>query len=224
MSIVINLLMWIGFGIWFLAGYQNRQKFKRLVVKEKLKRIIFRKLYEDLSHVRIIKHDWSVWFIDADKKYWYLEYRNDGILYWRHSFFDKFFEVFSMKIEEFEPFIGEWCEEVLNCKVVNSGDLSFEQSEEVKEVLDSKVVPLARLHQVSEVIECKVFTPTMFENGGVNAIENVLNPKVNKMLPSDYMTDGEADQVLETKVIKTIGGGYNGNYRVEKVLNREKSV
>jgi hypothetical protein len=218
-------------------------------VEEKLKRIIFRKLYEDLSHVQIIEHDNSVWFIDADKKYWYLEYRNDGILYWRHSFFNKFFELFCMKIEEFEPFIGEWCEEVLNCKVVNSGDLFFEQYEEVKEVLDSKVnklfsvgswcinqnnevkevldskvVPLARLHQVSEVIECKVFTPTMFENGGVNVIENVLNHKVNKMLPGDYMTDGEADQVLESKVIKTIGGDYNGNYRIEKVLNREKSV
>ena len=23
MAIVINLLMWIGFGIWFLAGYQT---------------------------------------------------------------------------------------------------------------------------------------------------------------------------------------------------------
>lgn len=193
-------------------------------MKEKLKKIIFRKLYEDLSHVQIIKHFLSVWFIDADKKYWYLEYRNDGILYWRHSFFNKFFELFSMEIEEFEPFIGEWCEEVLNCKVVVSGDLFFEQYEEVKEVLDSKVVPLARLHQVSEVIECKVFTPTMFENGGVNVIENVLNHKVDKMLPGDYMTDGEADQVLESKVIKIIGGEYNGNYRVEQVLNHEKSV
>jgi hypothetical protein len=23
MAIIINLLMWIGFGIWFLAGYQT---------------------------------------------------------------------------------------------------------------------------------------------------------------------------------------------------------
>jgi hypothetical protein len=189
-------------------------------VEEKLKRIIFRKLYEDLSHVQIIEHDESVWFIDTDEKYWYLEYRKDGVLYWRHSFFNKFFELFSMEIEEFEPFIGKWCEEVLNCKIDNC--LFFEQQTwEVKEVLDSKVVPLARLHQVSEVIECKVFTPTMFENGGVNVIENVLNRKVDRMLPGDYMTDGEADQVLESKVIKTIGGEYNGNYKVEQVLNHK---
>jgi hypothetical protein len=163
---------------------------------DRLKKIIFRKLYQDLSHVEIIPHDDSVWFIDRDKEYWYLEYRNDGILYWRHSFFDKFFEVFSMKIEEFEPFIGEWCEEVLNYKVVNSGDLFFEQYEEVKEVLDSKVVPLARLHQVGELIECNIYTPTMFENGGVNVMKTVLNYKVDRMLPGDYMSDGEADQVL----------------------------
>jgi len=184
--------------IWYVVScwISNRKKFKRLVVEEKLKKIIFRKLYEDLSHVQIIEHDESIWFIDADEKYWYFEYREDGILYWRYSFFVKFFELFSMDIEEFEPLIGKWCEEVLNCKVVNSGNLFFEQYEEVKEVLDSKVVPLARLHQVSEVIECKEFTPTMFENGGVNVIENVLNRKVDRMLPGDYMTDGEADQVL----------------------------
>jgi hypothetical protein len=44
------------------------------------------------------------------------------------------------------------------------------------------------------------------------------------MLPGDYMTDGEADQVLESKVIKIIGGEYNGNYKVEQVLNHAKSV
>lgn len=210
---------------WYVVScwISNRKKFKRLVVEEKLKKFIFKKLYEDLSNVQIIKHDESIWFIDADKKYWYLEYRKDGVLYWRYMFFVKFFELFSMEIEEFESFIGKWCEEVLNCKVGNS--LFFEQQTwEVKEVLDSKVVPLARLHQVSEVIACKIYTPTMFENVGVNVIENVLNHKVDRMLPGDYMTDGEADQVLESKVIKTIGGEYNGNYKVEQVLNHEKSV
>lgn len=28
MAIVINLLMWIGFGIWFLAGYQTGRNSK----------------------------------------------------------------------------------------------------------------------------------------------------------------------------------------------------
>lgn len=189
---------------------------------DKLKRIIFRKLYEDLSHVQIIEHFLSVWFIDADKKYWYLEYREDGILYWRYSFFVKFFELFSMESEEFQSVISEWVEEVLNCKVVKSGDLIFEQTDEVKEVLDSKLIPLARVHQVNEVMGCNIYTPTMFENGGSRAVENVLNRRVTTTMPGDYMTDGEADQVLESKVNKTIGGEYNGNYRVEQVLNHEK--
>jgi hypothetical protein len=28
MAIIINLLMWIGFGIWFLAGYQTGRNSK----------------------------------------------------------------------------------------------------------------------------------------------------------------------------------------------------
>lgn len=141
---------------------------------DRLKKIIFRKLYEDLSHVEIIPHDDSVWFIDRDKEYWYLEYCNGGVLYWRHSFFVNFFELFSMESEEFELFIGEWVEQVLN----------------------RKEVPLTRLHQVGELIECNIYTPTMFENGGVNVMKTVLNYKVDRMLPGDYMSDGEADQVL----------------------------
>jgi hypothetical protein len=165
-------------------------------MEEKLKKIIFKKLFEDLSHVQIIEHYDSVWFIDADKKYWYLEYKKNGMLYWRYSFFVKFFELFSMESEEFQSVISEWVEEVLNCKVINSGNLFLEQPEKVNKILDYTVIPLARLHQVSEVMGCNIYTPTMFENGGSRAVKNVLNRRVTTTMPGDYMTDGEADQVL----------------------------
>ena len=67
----------------------------------RLKKIIFNKLYEDLKHVEIINYKESVWFIDREKKYWYLECEKDGILWWKYDFFTNFFRLFSMERSEF---------------------------------------------------------------------------------------------------------------------------
>ena len=83
----------------------------------RLKKIIFNKLYEDLKHVEIINYKGSVWFIDREKKCWYLECEKDGILWWKYDFFTNFFRLFSMERSEFERVIADWVEEVLNFKV-----------------------------------------------------------------------------------------------------------
>lgn len=81
---------------------------------DRIKKIIFNKLITDLSGVEMIIHNNSIWFIDRENKYWYLELVNDGKLYWRYQFFFQFFSLFSMDREEFEPLIKEWVELVLN--------------------------------------------------------------------------------------------------------------
>ena len=124
----------------------------------KLKKIIFKKLYEDLSGMEIIHHDGSIWFIDRGDKYWYFEYQNNGILYWRHNFFIDFFRIFSMKINEFEPIISEWVEEVLNCKVVTTNP----DSRTCRDV-------------VEEVLNCKVVTTVDYDDADVLQVEEVLN-------------------------------------------------
>jgi hypothetical protein len=83
----------------------------------RLKKRIFDKLYEDLKHAEIIDCGDSIWFVDRDKEYWYLEYDKSGDLWWRYLFFDNFFLLFSMERSEYERVIAEWVEEVLNCKV-----------------------------------------------------------------------------------------------------------
>ena len=95
-------------------------------MNDRLRKIIFKKLYEDLSHVEIIHHDDSVWFIDRNTKYWYFEYKNSGELYWGYPFFINFFNVFSIEINEIELIMSEWVEEVLNCKVVTTKGLVME--------------------------------------------------------------------------------------------------
>jgi hypothetical protein len=84
----------------------------------RLKKRIFDRLYEVLKDVEIIDCEDSIWFVDRDKEYWYLEYKKSGKLYWMIDFFTDFFLLFSMGLDEYEQVIAaEWVEEVLNCKV-----------------------------------------------------------------------------------------------------------
>jgi hypothetical protein len=109
-------------------------------IDDRLKKIIFKKLANDLSHVEVIPYEDSIWFIDRDKKYWYLELENDGTLWWRHDFFDRFFQAFSLKLNDYVPLIVEWVEEVLNRKVLTTTRPFASQRFSVEEVLNRKVL------------------------------------------------------------------------------------
>ena len=61
------------------------------VVSDRLKDIVFKKLYKELSKVEIIPYKDSVYFIDRDNKYWYFEYEKSNKLWWRYDFFINFF-------------------------------------------------------------------------------------------------------------------------------------
>ena len=105
-------------------------------MNEKLKKVIFKKLYDDLADAEVIECNGDVWFIDRNEKYWYLEYEKSGRLWWRYHFFTNFFKLFSMEKDEFEWIISEWVEEVLNCKVTTTAYFETMSSETVEEVLN----------------------------------------------------------------------------------------
>jgi hypothetical protein len=105
-------------------------------MNERLKRIIFKKLDQDLGHAEIIVDDnKSIWFIDRANKYWYLELRSSGTLWWRYTFFNDFFPLFGMVREEYEPVIAEWVEEVLKRGVSSTDGSSRRKGGGVEEVL-----------------------------------------------------------------------------------------
>ena len=100
---------------------ENIQKFDYLcsmIISDRLKKFIFKKLYEDLSHVEIIPYKDSIWFIDRENEHWYFEYEKSGTLWWRYHFFESFFNLFSLEFKVYQSIISEWVEEVLNYKVV----------------------------------------------------------------------------------------------------------
>ena len=106
-------------------------------MNDKLREIIFKKLYSDLYDAEIIDFDNRIWFIDREKKYWYLEYNKSGVLWWRYDFFTNFFKLFSIEEFEFEPIISDWVEEVLNCEVTTTLQARFQEDYKVEEVLNN---------------------------------------------------------------------------------------
>ena len=76
------------------------------MVSDRLKQVIFKKLYMDLKGVEIIPYNNSIYFIDREKKYWYFEYEKNGELWWRYDFFSNFFRLFSLKPNDYSIIMG----------------------------------------------------------------------------------------------------------------------
>ena len=109
-------------------------------INDRLKRVIFKRLAVHLSHVEIIPYEDSIWFIDRNDKYWYLELRTDGYLWWRYDFFDQFFQAFSLERNDYELLIKEWVEQVLNHKVITTIAVRRDVRFLVEQVLNNKVI------------------------------------------------------------------------------------
>jgi hypothetical protein len=91
----------------------------------RIKKRIFDKLYNDLKGAEIIYCEGSIWFVDRDNEYCYLEYEKSGNLYCEYQFFADFFLLFSMERPQYEQVIAEWVEEVLNCKVDTTSTVGY---------------------------------------------------------------------------------------------------
>ena len=131
------------------------------MVSERLKQIIFKQLYKELSNVEIIPYKDSIYFIDRDKKYWYFEYEKSGELWWRYDFFASFFILFSLGPNDYQKIMGDWVEEVLNCKVTSTWRRRNRVKWWVEEVLNCKVTSTQSIcnffpFKVEEVLNCKV--------------------------------------------------------------------
>ena len=161
-------------------------------MNERLKRIIFNKLYEDLSEVEIIHYRDSIWFIDRKEIYWYFEYENSGVLYWRYKYFTDFFTLFTLEPNECQSIMSEWVEEVLNCKVRSTRYHTLHPWLKVEEVLNRKVRSTGKIlrrfskDEVEEVLNCKVRTTTA-EGFYANSakVEEILNCEVNTIIKTN---------------------------------------
>jgi len=105
-------------------------------IDDRLKKFIFKKMAKDLSHVEVIPFKGDIWFIDRDEKYWYLELENNGHLWWRYDYFNRFFIAFSLEQSDYEPLIAEWVEEVLKRNVNKTHKGTVKRVGQVDQVLN----------------------------------------------------------------------------------------
>jgi hypothetical protein len=151
-------------------------------INDRLKRIIFKKLVKDLSHVEIIPYRRSIWFIDRNKKYWYFQLEDDGTLWWRYDFFDIFFQAFSLEIHDYKPLIKEWVEQVLNHNVNTTFPDYHGIPDKVEKVLN---------HKVNVTMHTTVSSKRM--------VERVLNHKITTSLPVSLTMEESMEHVLNSK-------------------------
>jgi len=109
------------------------------MVNERLKSIIFKKLYDDLSHLEIIHHDNEIWFIDRKDRRWYLIFNPNGTLWWRYGCFTSLLSIFSLMSKDFSLFISSWVEEVINTRIHTTHVAPVGLPNVMEEVLKHKV-------------------------------------------------------------------------------------
>jgi hypothetical protein len=173
-------------------------------MNERLKRIIFKKLDQDLGQAEIIVDDnKSIWFIDRANKFWYLELRSSGTLWWRYSFFRDFFPLFGMEREEYEPVISEWVEEVLKRGVS----------------LTLSGFPLMDVG-VEEVLKHEVFSTLQSKIDYQNQVEDVLKRGVSSTNPNAYLNNLPVEEVLKRGVSSTQRNHMNDCDEMEEALKR----
>ena len=151
-----------------------------MVITDKLKQLVFKRLYKELRNVEIIPYNDSIWFIDREKEYWYFEFEKDGRLWWRYGFFINFFEIFSFCESDFEPILSAWVEEVLNHKVSTTRFFGSKSTALVEEVLNHKVSTTKSMwystnQKVEEVLNHKVSATDNIGWDRQVSVEEVLN-------------------------------------------------
>ena len=197
---------------------------------ERLKRIIFKKLDQDLGQAEIIVDDnKSIWFIDRAKKFWYLELRSSGTLWWRYSFFRDFFPLFDLERIEYEPVIAEWVEEVLKRGVSSTNPNAYLNNLPVEEVLKHEVFSIQRNHmndcdELEEALKLGVYS-TQCNVGlqGSRPVEEVLKPKTSPTTVDNLSAVVTMEEALKLGVSSFLNFDTPRNREVGRALNNKVS-
>jgi len=188
----------------------------------RLKKIVFKKLNQDLSKVEIIvSENKSIWFIDRANKYWYFELEKSGKLWWRYEFFTEFFILFSLEIDEFQPLLSEWVEGVLNCGVNTTSDLCMVRLSAVEDILNHGYRKGSR--KVDEVLNHKVVSISHVNEQNELIQQILLNELIYEVESADYLdtpAHDSVDEVLSYKVTRTIPDLSESLTEIDILLNQ----
>lgn len=176
------------------------------MISDRTKQFIFNSLIKDLSNVEMIRHEESLWFIDREKKYWYLELVKTGKLYWRYQFFTEFFEMYSIERNVYEPIIKEFVESVLNCGVTSTKTYSDAFNPKVNSILNSGKPPLLIAGSIPntsmDLVLDNGITSTEVEFGVFRneIVEDAINNGIALIISRPFAKYEKIDSVLNTDI------------------------
>jgi hypothetical protein len=179
------------------------------MISDRTKQFIFNNLIKDLSNVEMIRHDESLWFIDREKKYWYLELVKTGKLYWRYQFFTEFFDMYSIDRKVYEPIIREFVE----FGVFRKG--------KVEDVLNNGITlsrPANKSLTIVDLVLNEGVTSMGFNNRDKPFIvDSVLSNGITSTHEIAGLSDDIVDSVLTNGVTTKLRGG-KSTEQIESVL------
>ena len=184
-----------------------------------LKKIVFKKLNQDLSKVEIIvAENKSIWFIDRANKYWYFELEKSGKLWWRYEFFTDFFPLFCLEVNEFQPLLSEWVEGILNRWVSTSGDLGMKRIATVEGVLNLWVSSTQTMSWES-LIPVEDILNRGYRKGS-RKVDEVLNRSEDTNTEGRYNKPRQVDKVLNLEINETIGTTIRDSNQINEAIGR----
>jgi hypothetical protein len=86
---------------------------------ERLKKIIFQRLIDELGEKTFHPVGRSIWIIDIENKEWYFEISCDGSVWYNQKFFNTFFNVFTLKYYEYQSYLKSWIEKLPHITMKN---------------------------------------------------------------------------------------------------------
>lgn len=184
-----------------------------------LKKIVFKKLNQDLSKVEIIvAENKSIWFIDRANKYWYFELEKSGKLWWRYEFFTDFFPLFCLEVNEFQPLLSEWVEGILNRGVSATGDLGMKRIATVEGVLNLWVSSTQTMSWES-LIPVEDILNRGYRKGS-RKVDEVLNSSEDTNTEGRYNKPRQVDKVLNLEINETIGTTIRDSNQINEAIGR----
>ena len=184
-----------------------------------LKKIVFKKLNQDLSKVEIIvAENKSIWFVDRANKYWYFELEKSGKLWWRYEFFTDFFPLFCLEVNEFQPLLSEWVEGILNRGVSTTGDLGMKRIATVEGVLNLWVSSTQTMSW-----ESLIPVEDILNHGyrkGSRKVDEVLNSSEDTNTEGRYNKPRQVDKVLNLEINETIGTTIRDSNQINEAIGR----
>jgi hypothetical protein len=75
---------------------------------ERLKKIIFQRLSDELGGKIFHPVGSSIWLLDLDTKEWYFEITCNGHIWYNQKHFNQFFNVFTLKYYEYQIYLKSW--------------------------------------------------------------------------------------------------------------------